>query len=81
MLARKHIIEVIGVWLGQLKHCVSTLNTVHFFDLNVVAEDFFAALLNKVYGYSLVNLNHADLNKEAVDRLPLGAPFGSGKGS
>lgn len=67
MLKRKELIEFIGFQLARLKATVATLNAVHFFDLNVVAEDFFADLLNAVYGYSLVNLNHDNLNKAAID--------------
>lgn len=67
MLKRKELLEFIGIQLAHLKATVATLNAVHFFDLNVVAEDFFTHLLNAVYGYSLVNLNHEDLNKAAID--------------
>lgn len=66
-LRRQQLIEFIGVKLAHLKACVETLNKVHFFDLNVAAEDFFARLLNEIYGWSLQNLNHTDLNKAAVD--------------
>ena len=67
MLKKKELIEFIAGTLARLKATVATLNAAHFFDLNVVAEDFFADLLNTVYGYSLVNLNHDDLNKAAID--------------
>lgn len=67
MLRKKQLLETIGIKLAHLKACVATLNEVRFFDLNVAAEDFFASLLNAVYGYSLVNLNHTNLNAVAVD--------------
>jgi tetratricopeptide (TPR) repeat protein len=67
MLERKRLLDLIGIKLAHLKACVETLNKIHFFDLNVVAEDFFADLLNAVYGFSLVNLNHQNLNAAAVD--------------
>jgi hypothetical protein len=67
MLKRKMLLEYIGIHLAHVKATVATLNAVHFYDINVVAEDFFAHLLNAVYGYSLVNLNHDDLNKAAID--------------
>ncbi len=63
MLRKKELLEFIGAKLAHLKATVATLNEIHLFDLNVVAEDFFAKLLNLVYGYSLVNLNHLDLMK------------------
>jgi len=67
MLKKHDLINFIAQHLARLKATVATLNAVHFFDLNVVAEDFFVDLLNAVYGYSLVNLNHTDLNKAAID--------------
>lgn len=67
MLKKKELLDFIGFTLAHLKATVATLNAVHFFDLNIVAEDFFAELLNAVYGYSLVNLNHQDLNRAAID--------------
>ena len=67
MLQKKHLLEFIGSKLAYLKAAVATLNEIRFFDLNVVAEDFFADLLNAVYGLSLVNLNHEGLNAVAID--------------
>ena len=67
MLAKKQLLEFIGTKLAHLQACVATLNEIRFFDLNVASEDFFASLLNAAYGYSLVNLNHDNLNKAAVD--------------
>lgn len=67
MLKKKELLESIAIRLAHLKAYVATVNSIHLFDVNVVAEDFFASLLNEVYGYSLVNLNHSDLNKAAID--------------
>lgn len=67
MFKKKELLEFIAMRLAHLKAYVSTVNSIHLFDVNVVAEDFFASLLNEVYGYSLVNLNHADLNCAAID--------------
>ena len=67
MLIKKELLEYIALKLAHLKACVATLNEIRFFDLNVASEDFFASLLNAIYGYSLVNLNHDALNKAAVD--------------
>lgn len=67
MLLKKQLLDYIGLKLAHLKACVATLNEIRFFDLNVASEDFFASLLNAVYGYSLANLNHDTLNEAAVD--------------
>ncbi len=67
MLKKLDYVKNIKFKLSYLKACISTLNSSGFFDLNIVAEDFFAALLNEVYGYSLQNLNHTDMNAAAID--------------
>jgi hypothetical protein len=40
---------------------------IHFLDHIGTVDDFFAELLNRIYGHSLVNLNHSDLNTAAID--------------
>ncbi len=67
MLKQLSLLQNIAFKLSYLQACVSTLNSIQFFSLNVVAEDFFAKLLNEVYGYDLQNLNHSDLNSVAID--------------
>ena len=67
MLRKEQLIKTITFKLAHLKACVATQNAVRYFDLNIAAEDFFASLLNALYGYSLVNLNHTNLNTAAID--------------
>jgi hypothetical protein len=67
MLKQKDLFEFITIKLTHLTACIKRLNKRRFFDLNVVAEDTFARLLNEVYGYALVNLNHKGLNQVAID--------------
>ncbi|MGL5027614.1 MAG: SMEK domain-containing protein [Shewanella oncorhynchi] len=54
-------------WLSHLSTSAKLGGKIHFFDLNIVAEDFYANLLNIVYDWNLKNLNHTDLNAVAVD--------------
>lgn len=51
--------------IGRLSHLayeVSLLNTVNYFDINIVSEFFFRDLLNKIFDLNLENLNTKDQN-------------------
>ncbi len=67
MLRKESLIKFITFKLTHLQTYIKTLGKIRFFDQNIVSEDFFAGLLNAVYDYSLVNLNHTDLNAVAID--------------
>jgi hypothetical protein len=67
MLKREKLIKDITLHLTHLSAQVEVLGVMHFFDLNIAAEHFFERLLNQVYGYNLVNLNHDQLNSAAID--------------
>jgi hypothetical protein len=67
MLKREQLIKDISFHITHLSASVEVLGTMHFFDLNIAAEHFFQRLLNQVYGYNLVNLNHSQLNAAAID--------------
>ena len=43
------------------------LNAARFYDANTVAEDFFCGLLNRLYGYSLQNMNNIQANYPGID--------------
>lgn len=72
MLRSKQMLELISFRISLLEVVIKNNNAIGFFDLNVVAEDFFVRLLNAVYGYQLKNLNHSGLNKAAIDLGDLG---------
>jgi len=57
----------IGMSLAILSREIEIFNCVCFYDINHVAEDFYAQLLNKVYGYNLCNLNAFEKNAPAID--------------
>lgn len=59
-------------WLSHLSTSAKLCGKIHFFDLNIIAEDFYANLLNIVYDWDLENLNHTNLNAIAVDLGDLG---------
>ncbi|AMN80884.1 SMEK domain-containing protein [Pseudomonas azotoformans] len=67
MLAREQLLKRIAEHLSRLSVQTELLGKIHFFDLNIAAEHFYASLLNQVYGCDLVNLNHAQMNAAAID--------------
>ena len=67
MIKKDIYLKNIGEALALLSREVEILNCVNFYDINVLAEDFYAQLLNKIYGYNLRNLNAYEKNAPAVD--------------
>ncbi len=67
MINNEIYIKSIGTALALLSKEVEILTCVNFYDINVMAEDFYAQLLNKIYGYNLCNLNAYKKNAPAID--------------
>lgn len=67
MINKEIYIKDIGNALALLSRKVEILNCVSFYDINLLAEDFYAQLLNKIYGYNLCNLNAYKKNAPAID--------------
>jgi len=67
MLNKEIYLKNIGRNLALLSTEVRILNAVSLYDINVVAEDFYAGLLNLIYEYSLINANHVEKNAQAID--------------
>lgn len=67
MMNKEVALKEVLYWLSHLSTSARLGGKIHFFDLNVVAEDFYAELLNIIYDWNLVNLNHTNLNSVAVD--------------
>lgn len=67
MISNDIYIKSIAEALALLSREVELLNCVNFYDINVVAEDFYAQLLNKIYGHNLCNLNAYEKNAPAID--------------
>jgi hypothetical protein len=57
MLKREAYLRHIADSLGILEFAVTNRGVLRLFDLNVVAESFFAHVLNVIYGLNLQNLN------------------------
>ncbi len=53
--------------LTVLAHVIETKNKLSLTDEAKWAEDFFKDLLNKVYGYNLINLNESEQNSAGID--------------
>lgn len=55
--------------LGTLAYRINLKGRLNILDLHIHSESFYAHLLNKLYGLSLVNLNPFKQNVEAVDLI------------
>lgn len=55
--------------LGTLAYRINLKGKLNILDLHIHSENFYAYLLNKLYGLSLVNLNPFKQNVEAVDLI------------
>lgn len=67
MINREFYLKGIADSLALLSRQVEILNTINLYDINIVAEDFFADLLNLIYGYKLKNVNVLEKNAPAID--------------
>ncbi|MBP2029053.1 hypothetical protein J2Z35_002891 [Acetoanaerobium pronyense] len=67
MIDREICLKDIADSLAYLSRQVEIYNCVNFYDINIVAEDFYANLLNLIYGYNLINLNVEEKNAPAID--------------
>lgn len=67
MINTEIYLKNIGEALALLSRQIEIFSCVNFFDTNIIAEDFYAQLLNKIYGYSLRNLNVYEKNAPAID--------------
>jgi hypothetical protein len=59
----QRVIFLLGWWLARIK----LNNCIDWFDINRVAEDLAAMLLNEIYGYKLINLNRREPNHTGID--------------
>ncbi|MDO5516195.1 MAG: SMEK domain-containing protein [Clostridium sp.] len=62
------------VYLNQIIHNLALLSkevelrgAINLYDINIIAEYFYADLLNLIYGYKLKNVNIIDKNAAAID--------------
>lgn len=67
LLSRGHFIGEIVDALGEISTQSRTRSKLGLIDLNRHAEDFFKEVLNRLYGWSLVNLNEERSNAPGLD--------------
>ncbi len=73
-LKRKADSDRIVEILSYIRSQVELYSPGNFTDINIYAENFYRDLLNRVFGYSLININIIDQNAAAID---LGDPDAS----
>ncbi len=69
MLNREVYLQGISRNLALLSREVSIRNAINLYDINIVAEDFYAGLLNVVYRFELKNANAIERNAQAIDLI------------
>lgn len=57
MISSEIYLKSISRSLALLSREVEVFNCINLYDINIVAEDFYAQLLNIIYGFNLCNLN------------------------
>lgn len=58
MISREIYLKNIADSLALLSKEVTMRNAINLYDINIIAEDFFPGLLNIIYGFELINVNH-----------------------
>ena len=56
-------IRLLSIWLIEIKMS----NAISFYDINKVSENLCQKILNKLYGYSLKNMNYEKSNFPGID--------------
>lgn len=69
MISKEFYLKQIVEQFAKLVTQVEILNSISLYDINIMSEDFYAQLLNKVYGYNLINANKLKKNMTAIDLI------------
>ena len=69
MMKNEVYLKNVAESLALLSKQVELLNTVNLYDINIIAEDFFAKLLNLIFDYKLKNINVIEKNAPAIDLI------------
>ncbi|WP_375492988.1 SMEK domain-containing protein [uncultured Nostoc sp.] len=67
MLRQEQLQKKISDGLAILEFSLENRGLIGLFDQNIVAQSFFAKLLNIIYGYDLINLDTVDKNSPGID--------------
>lgn len=67
MLPEERYIKEAATYLSILSNYTATVSKLNLNDNSVISENFFARLLNLVYGYRLENLNKVQQNAAVID--------------
>lgn len=68
MYNREEYIKRISKYLTTMRVEVELRNSIKWYDINIIAENFYKDLLN-LYGYNLSNLNLTNPNADSVDLI------------
>lgn len=69
MLKRELYLKNIADSLSLLSQQVTVRNTINLYDINIVAETFYADLLNLIENFELKNINTVEKNAQGIDLI------------
>ena len=69
MINRNLYLEKIADSLGLLSHQVIVRNSINLYDINIVAETFYADMLNLIEDLELKNVNTIEKNAPGIDLI------------
>lgn len=69
MINRNLYLEKIADSLGLLSHQVIVRNAINLYDINIVAETFYADMLNLIEDLELKNVNTIEKNAPGIDLI------------
>lgn len=72
MIEQEKYVKKICEKLGILENTIKNYNSLRYFDINISAENLYAGLLNRVYGWNLQNANYVSKNAAAIDLVDHG---------
>lgn len=69
LLTKEEQIKEFNLAFSHIQHYIRPLGPLHLTDINIHMEDFVADLLNRLYGWKLVNKNKLHKNYPCIDLL------------
>lgn len=69
MLAQEVMVKEIEKYLTMLITYAKSNSRMNLTDIGIVSENFFSELLNKLYGYKLINANSEEKNFAGIDLI------------
>lgn len=76
MLKTKNMLDEINLCFSTLQSFIRIYANLNFTDMNIVAEDLVADVLNLIFGWNLINVNNGYPNYPCIDLLDANREIG-----